>query len=366
MKQMKILLMLVLVILFQCSKEGKSNNKTMPTPTSSGVTVDVDIARKGTLYEYIQAGAMMAACQKGEITSLISAPVLEIKIRDGSQVQKGDELVLLDQRNIWNELVTSRSDYIKALSELVLELEISGHEELLKQWQEYQIKVAENQYSIPRYPTPQSGKMMVMLSRLNIQTNYNRVREYEYQLENCRIKAPFSGVVSGLTAFVGAYVRTGEKICNLTDLSQMQVKVEILEEDLKDIEPGTTLYLLNDTSRTTTVEAILPTIDEQKYSGIAIAYIDNSNHIYKDGQHVQVRIEKNVYNERLYIRRSALLNRNDRDLIFVVKAGIAKWCYVDVGFGNNDFLEITKGIEAGDTVIVGGHYSLAHNVRVKY
>jgi RND family efflux transporter MFP subunit len=254
---------------------------------------------------------------------------------------------------------------MKALSELVLELSTSEDIELVDKWRQYQLEAAEDNNRIPHYPAPESAKMTVVLSRLNIQTNYNMVKEYEYQLENCIVKAPFSGIISGVTVYPGAHLSAGRKVCDLTDLSKMQVKVEILEEDIKAIEPGTKIHLLNDGNQTATIESVLPKIDENKHTGTAIAYVDNPGHIYKDGQHIQVKLEKNIYHDRLYVPRSALLNRNNRDLVFVVKEGIAKWCYVDLGFGNNEFLEITKGISAGDTVIVGGHYSLAHNVRVK-
>ena len=356
--------MLLVLIFLNCKKEENNDKKGLPKPQSNGVTVDIATAKKGLLYEYIETSAIIEACQKGEINSLVSAPVKEVRIKEGLQVSKNDTLLILVTRNIRNKLVKSKSDFIKALSNLVLELESTDQKKLLKSWQQYQLEAANDKLEIPLYPKPETPKMTVMLSRLNIQTNYNMVKEYEMQLSNCIVKAPFDGIISNINIYTSAHLSAGKKICNLTDLSKMLVKVEILEEDIKAIKAGTKIIILNDTNQASTIDCVLPEINKNKHTGTAIAYIDNPKFEYKDGQHIQIKLEKNIYHDRLYIPRPALLNRNDRNLVFVVKKNIAKWCYVGLGFGNNEYLEITKGIDVGDTVIVGGHYSLAHNVRV--
>ncbi|MBN2281278.1 MAG: efflux RND transporter periplasmic adaptor subunit [Candidatus Marinimicrobia bacterium] len=359
-----MLLYFISIIIIKCDKNDNTENKDQPKPKSNGVTVDIDIARKGVLQEYIETAGIMESSQKGEITSFVSSYIKKIYVTEGQQVSEGDTILFLDKSIIRNNLIKARSDFIKALYQLVLELQ-SQKEDVYQSWYEYQMEVAEKENSVPPYPKPESSNITVMLSRLSIQTNYNQVKEYEQQLKNCIVTAPFDGIISDLEIYPRAYISAGSKLCEITNLSKMSIKVELLEEDIRDIEPGTKIHLLNDGNQTTTIESLLPRIDEDKHTGTAIAYVDNPGNVYKDGQHIQVKIEKNIYEDRLYVPRSALLNRNDRNLVFVVKDGIAKWCYVDLGFGNDQFLEITKGIEAGDTVIIGGHYSLAHNVRVK-
>jgi hypothetical protein len=57
--------------------------------------------------------------------------------------------------------------------------------------------------------------------------------------------------------------------------------------------------------------------------------------------------------------------RDQRPLVFVAERGLAKWHYVDVEDENERFIAIRSGIEVGDTIIVDGHYTLAHDARVK-
>jgi hypothetical protein len=59
-------------------------------------------------------------------------------------------------------------------------------------------------------------------------------------------------------------------------------------------------------------------------------------------------------------------------LIFIIRENeegkkLAKWSYVDTGLENEEFVEILKSnlpFQAGDLVIVSGHYTLAHDALV--
>jgi len=50
--------------------------------------------------------------------------------------------------------------------------------------------------------------------------------------------------------------------------------------------------------------------------------------------------------------------------VFVHQDGLAQWRYVKIGRENDDFIEITEGLEAGEELIVSGHYNLAHDAKV--
>lgn len=365
------LIFIFTILLFKCDQDDNKSKDNLPKPESQGLEVQATVVKKGTLKEYIETSAIIEARQKGDITSRVSAPIKKVLVTEGQIVNKGDTLFVLDDRQIKNRLTSNRSDFIKAVSELVLELESSGQSEAVPKWKDYRLKAANNLYNIPLYPEPKTAKMTVILSRLGIQSEYNTVKEYELQLKNCFITAPFSGTVSEIQVYPGAQIATGSELCKITDLSTMQLNINILEEDIAHIEEGTEVDIIGNNHKKTKIATILPEIDEKGHTGTAIAYLDNSNYHYKNGQHLQVRVVRDKYYNRLYIPRSALLNRNDRDLVFLVKKGIAKWYYVNLGAGNSSYVEISRATQTGDpivpgdTVVTGGHYSLAHNVPVK-
>jgi multidrug efflux pump subunit AcrA (membrane-fusion protein) len=86
--------------------------------------------------------------------------------------------------------------------------------------------------------------------------------------------------------------------------------------------------------------------------------------------HAEVEIAADVYKDRLLVPQDAVLVRGGRKLVFVVENGLAKWRYVEIGLENERFAEILPstepgwGVQAGEQVIVEGHFTLAHDAKV--
>jgi len=330
----------------------------------TGVSVTAVEVRRGDIARSIETTATLQALRKVTLKSRISSVVEQIKVSPGDPVQQGDMLLILDQRHLHNQLLKRKSDFMKAVSELVLELESGQEQGPLQRWRQYQMAVAEREH-IPPYPRPATAKMAVMLSRLNVQANYNLLKESELQRSNAAIRAPFDGIISNMSVYPGTHVAIGEQLCHVTDLTRLQMHIEILEEDLAAIEIGSPVQVNCSPPHTVLITALMPAVDPERHTGTAIAYLDNPGLTYKDGQTIQVAVVKDQLRDRILIPRSALLNRNDRELVFRLEQGIAKWQYVKIGNGNARLLEVLKGLSPGDTVVTSGHYSLAHNVQVK-
>jgi multidrug efflux pump subunit AcrA (membrane-fusion protein) len=81
--------------------------------------------------------------------------------------------------------------------------------------------------------------------------------------------------------------------------------------------------------------------------------------------HAEVEIPAEIYKDRLLIPQEAVLVRSGRKLAFVVEDGLAKWRYLEVGLENEDYAEVLEGVKEGEPVIIEGHFTLAHDARVK-
>jgi len=75
--------------------------------------------------------------------------------------------------------------------------------------------------------------------------------------------------------------------------------------------------------------------------------------------HADVEIAAEIHKDRLLIPQEAVLVRMGRKMAFVIEGELAKWRYIDVGLENEDYVEV------GETVIVDGHFTLAHDARVR-
>ncbi|HBY19090.1 MAG TPA: hypothetical protein DEH00_07980, partial [Candidatus Marinimicrobia bacterium] len=77
------------------------------------------------------------ASEKGIIESRVSSNVLEIRARDGQEFDKGDTLFILDAETFRNEWAMIQSKFVKAVSDLILELESENQTETAAVWNSY-------------------------------------------------------------------------------------------------------------------------------------------------------------------------------------------------------------------------------------
>ncbi|MFQ6614495.1 MAG: efflux RND transporter periplasmic adaptor subunit [Fidelibacterota bacterium] len=255
-----------------------------------------------------------------------------------------------------------RGDFFKALTEFIAELKLTDQRRA-GEWDSYLNEALENPM-LPPLPNSLSRNKLMSVVRYNLHNLFALVKQAEQKLKQCVVTAPFDGVVSDIRVYPGAGVSPGTILLTLSDLSRMRIEINVLETDLPYIHPGTPFQFTDSPADTFFITAILPEIDPQTRCGKAVTTLRNVKMMYRDGQKVMVKLVKQVFRDRLVVPRSAILTRNNRDLVFIVKHGLAKWQYVTTGVGNMDFVQILNGVAAGDTVITGGHYSLAHDAPV--
>jgi len=85
-----------------------------------------------------------------------------------------------------------------------------------------------------------------------------------------------------------------------------------------------------------------------------------------------VRLEAQRLANRRLVPTRAIIERDGRPLVFVIKDGRAQWTYILPGRSNGRQTEVlpdtTTGIipvNAGDQVIVEGHLTLTHDAPVR-
>ncbi len=316
-----------------------------------------------SISQTITATAILSSIQKGKISSELSSKIEFLYVTEGQLIKKGDTLAVLEKNIYLIELEKIRGDFFKALTEFISELKLTNSQKV-GQWEAYLNEVIKKSL-LPPLPNSLSQNKLMSIVRYNLHNHYAQVKQSEQKLKQCFITAPFMGIISDIKVFPGATVTLGTVLLTLTDLSRMRVEIAVLEADLSFIKIGTSFEFLESPTNSYPVSAIHPQIDPDSRSGRVLAVIANDQKKYRDGQRVMVKLVRKVFTNRLVVPHSAILTRNDRELVFVVKNGISKWQYVKMGVSNRELVEIIEGVAPGDTVVTGGHYSLAHDVPVK-
>jgi membrane fusion protein (multidrug efflux system) len=205
------------------------------------------------------------------------------------------------------------------------------------------------------------------------------LRQAELELDRTKISAPFEGRVADLSVFEGTYVTTGTELMSVVDLDPIRVEVQVLEAQLGALDEGrraeVTFAAFPGEVFEGPIESINPLVDPETRTGRVTVALRNPAGRIKPGMYAEVALEAEALPDRVLVPRSALLQRDRRDMLFVYEegpqGGLAKWRYVNPGRSNGDFVEILpEGPEAdmvqpGEIVLVDGHHYLAHDTAVR-
>jgi RND family efflux transporter MFP subunit len=370
-------------------KPSKEELKKMVKKTA--LPVKTEPARKDTLILYTTTTGLTRGIKEADIMVEVSGKIIKRYVEEGQWVRKSQPLFQLDDTDYRVALDEANARLIKAQVEFGLMMQERGkndvqqlpklqqlertYKEKLHQFQQGKISLTEldNAFLEYRQALIFSGKAQeeVLAAKSGLTEAFTAYKKAWLNVQRCKIEAPFSGIVGDIQVEPFEYISAGTIVCKITDLSKIRVEASILESDFVKIKktanawieiPGTKKQLIKGK-----VVGLSPFIDREKRTGTAVIEIPGEKGI-TSGMEVKIRIETARYPNLLIVPRRAVLEREGKTLIFVVRDGEAVWNYVKTGKMNDDWVEILDadfGLEPGEPVIVEGHYTLAHKARVK-
>jgi RND family efflux transporter MFP subunit len=201
------------------------------------------------------------------------------------------------------------------------------------------------------------------------------LEQRKYERERATITAPFDGVMDDIKVAVGERLSTGQEIGRIVDLDHLRVDAAVLEHDLPLIRVGgqavVTAPAAPDRPVTGTIAAILPIVDSATRAGRAVIRAAGGG-VLRPGMYADVRLEATRLPDRIIVPASAVIERDGRPLVFVVKDGRAQWVYILPGRSNGLETEVLPDsstgqvpVSPGDMVLVEGHLTLTHDAPVR-
>lgn len=201
------------------------------------------------------------------------------------------------------------------------------------------------------------------------------VEQRKYERERATITAPFDGVMDEIKVAVGERLTSGQDIGKVVDLDHLRIEAAVLEHDLPLIRVGgqatVTAPAAPDRPVTGTIAAILPIVDSATRAGRAVIRAGGGG-VLRPGMYADVRLEATRLPNRIIVPASAVIERDGRPLVFVVKDGRAQWVYIFPGRSNGLETEVLPDsssgqipLNPGDMVLVEGHLTLTHDAPVR-
>ncbi len=283
----------------------------------------------------ISAVGSLKAAESIVLRPEVSGRIARIGFRDGAMVNPGDLLVALDATIPDAELAQAQANRDLALATF------RRNQELVE-------------------------KKFISQQALDASAAALKVQEAAVQLAQAkaaklRLRAPFRGIVGLRDVSVGSYIKEGEVLVNLEDISSLKVDFRLAETWLGRLQPGQVLELASDALPgkrfSARLEAIDPQIDPAARSIAVRARLDNASGQFRPGMFVRVRLSLGERKGVLMVPEEAIIP-GAKPAVFKVVEGKAERVMVRTGIRRDAQVEIVEGLSAGDVVVSAGQMKL--------
>ncbi len=188
------------------------------------------------------------------------------------------------------------------------------------------------------------------------------------QLNDTKIKAPISGVITSKTVDLGAMLQNNTVIGNIVDISKLKVKVNVAEKDIFKLKVGDKVALTTDVYTGEKFEGRVETIsakgDEAHTYPVEVTVINNAKYPFKTGMFARVEFVSLKKEEALVIPRTAILGSIKEAKVYVIENGLAKLRSIVLGGEYSSSVEVISGVSENEQVVVSGQNTLVDGAKV--
>ncbi len=187
-----------------------------------------------------------------------------------------------------------------------------------------------------------------------------RVRQAQ---QTITFKAPHSGVVDNLNIREGFFVQPGTTLMSIGKLDQVWVEAEIFERQAALVKQGLPVSMVLDYVQGKqwqgVVDYVYPTLDPKTRTLRVRLRFDNKEQILKPNMFAEVNIFTGSKEKHLLVPKDAVIRTSTRNVVVLsLGDGQFKSIAVELGASDENHIAITKGLSAGDQVVVSAQFLL--------
>lgn len=386
-----ILLIVLLVAGKKAGWFGKNGNlKSVSITKIEKIDIIETVAATGKIQPEVEV----------KLSSEVSGEIIELPIKEGQQVKKGDLLVRINPDIIQAGLNRSQASLqnVRAglqQAEASLKEAKLSYERNKELFDKGVISKAEWDRAVSAFEVAEASKQSAFYSVKSAQATVNEAKD---NLSRTTIYAPMSGTVSKLSVelgerVVGTQQMAGTEIMRVANLSNMEVEVDVNENDIVKVQIGDSTIVEVDAYLKKEFKGLVTEIANSAESALSADQVTNFRvkvrileESYKDllvgkpesyspfrpGMTATVDVITNKRENIIGIPISAIVIKSDTsstkrtytkekiedsdkkfECVFVKDGETAKLRVIETGIQDDSNIEITTGLEEGEEVITG-------------
>ena len=295
----------------------RTTSKRLPPAEPSLPSVTVVEASLATEAPMVTATARVAARQDINIVTQVSGVIVETSddFARGAFVEEGSLLVNIDDQDYQTALAQAEASLAQAQQTLATEQ--GAARQAQRQWRDLGNQAANDLFL---------RKPQIAAAQANLNSAKANLQQAQTNLDRTKIRAPFSGTVTGINANLGQFVSTGSSLTRLVSSNHLEIAVPLTLNEIIRLGFHRTAQATEAIQRE--VEVIYnsgfqesfsvigqlvrmdPITDRESQVRFAIVEIKDDATPVSPGELVKVNIPGNAYPDSMWLPERALFQRS--------------------------------------------------------
>jgi membrane fusion protein (multidrug efflux system) len=343
-----LFLLLIDVKALQIRAMGAMGAKMAPPAT----TVSSAVVKEEDWAPILSSVGSISAVEGAVVSTELGGVVAEINFQNGAVAKKGDVLMKLDSSSEEAQLHTAEADLELARANLERERDLAGRKVVSKQ----ELDSAQSAF----------GQKQGVVDNMRAFIGKKQVR------------APFDGQLGIRQVNVGQSIDARTPIVQLTALDRVYVDFALPQQNVSQLTPGLEVQVRTDavpghefkgkiTAINSMVDAVTRNVSVQ-------GTLENQDHALRPGMFAKVDVVLPQKGKTLVIPGSAVSYAPFGDSVYVIEktkdpktdkeSQTIRQQFVRVGEARGDFVAITQGLKAGETIVSTGVFKLRNGMAV--
>jgi RND family efflux transporter MFP subunit len=334
-------------------------------------------------FTLLNASGYVVAQRKAAVASKITGRLISLSVEEGSRVKKNEVIARME-----NEDALASRDQAEAnlnvayhnLEQVRAELQdatlsFNRYKDLLDKGF---VAKADYDASEARY---KKAIAAVAAAEAAVKANAAALQGANVMIEYSLIRAPFDAVVltknadiGDIVTPIGASANAKAAVVTIADMSSLQVEADVSESNLRQIKVGQPceiqLDALPDLRFSGVIHMIVPTADRSKATVmVKVRFIDNDQRILPEMSAKVAFLSRPTKPEEqkplTALNPAALLTRNGKKAVFLIKGDQAVETPVTPGEQIGDMIEVLSGVNAGDKIVLKPLNKIKNGSKIK-
>ncbi|NHM03029.1 efflux RND transporter periplasmic adaptor subunit [Flavobacterium difficile] len=338
----------IALIAFTLLNNKKENAAKVAVVAEKNPTVSVKVAEVKTQEMSLDfsSNGNFEPIQELTVCAEKSGKVIQVLVKEGDRVSVGQTIAIVRSDVINVEAQTANAAYQTALADF-------------------------NRFE-NAYQTGGVTKQQVDLAKQNMINAKARLTQAKINVGDTRLKAPISGIINKRFIEPGSILSgmPPTQMFEIVNVSKLKLKVSANESQIAGLKLGNTIQVTSnifpDKTFSGKITFIAPKADSSLNFPVEIEISNNASNDLKAGMYGTAQFASNQQKQNLMIvPRNAFVGGVSSNQVFVNENGVAVLKNVTSGRILGDQVEIIKGLNNGDQVVVTGQLNIAEGTKLE-